>query len=400
MMPALYGVWVPPEYYKWMRVFSWLQFNIFTLAPAACIGDYTMQLVFLAIVPLLVMAGIVLLAIAWAVVRDQAMRKERLPNTFTASLKSGLAAGTPPAIIIAFCVLPSVSSGLFETFDCEKFVADDFTEEAHYYLSSALSIRCSAGDFVNPLYDTARSTALALIVIWPFGMPLATVLVMLFVRKALMSRRANFWTRALGFLHREYRPECYWWEVTEMARRLSLTGFVLLVLPPERETMRLVFAQVVTLISVCAVSLIQPYKRADNNTLAFVAQLMLLFVLNIAMCIKLYKDVEEAVGVSGADAIMGFSDPFAFSLVVFCINVLMALLTLGFMLQQGRVFVEKRRQQMRDAVSGLTRFKYSMNLVSFAKFAAAGKLTTHEEMRDGGALTVFDLALPEQPLDR
>ena len=42
---------------------------------------------------------------------------------------------------------------------------------------------------------------------------------------------------------------------------------------------------------------------------------------------------------------------------------------------------------MRDAVSGLTRFKYSMNLVSLSKFAAAGKLTTHEQMRDAGALT-------------
>lgn len=25
MMPTIYGVWVPPEYYEWMKVFSWLQ---------------------------------------------------------------------------------------------------------------------------------------------------------------------------------------------------------------------------------------------------------------------------------------------------------------------------------------------------------------------------------------
>ena len=179
-----------------------------------------------------------------------------------------------------------------------------------------------------------------------------------------------------------------------MARRIALTGFVLLVLPPEQDTMRLVFAQVVTLVSLCAVSLIAPYKRPDNNTLAFVAQLMLLFVLNLAMCIKLYKDIEmsgDTNGASTANAIMGFYDPFSFSLAVFCANVLMALLALGFMIRQGRVFVKRRRQQMRNSISGLTFFKHPMNLVSLARFASPARLTTHEEMRDSGGLTVFDV---------
>lgn len=61
----------------------------------------------------------------------------------------------------------------------------------------------------------------------------------------------------------------------------------------------------------CAVVVVAPYKRADNNTLAFVAQLMLLFVLSLAMVVKLYKDIEDtSLSTKGASTIMGFSDPF------------------------------------------------------------------------------------------
>ena len=57
-----------------------------------------------------------------------------------------------------------------------------------------------------------------------------------------------------------------------MIRRLALTGFVLLLIPPESETLRLFFAQIVTLIAICAIKLLAPYKRKDNNTLAILSQ--------------------------------------------------------------------------------------------------------------------------------
>jgi len=177
-----------------------------------------------------------------------------------------------------------------------------------------------------------------------------------------------------------------------MIRRLSLTSVVLLVVPQESELMRLVFAMVITLISLCAVALIAPYRRNDNNTLAIIAQLMLLFVLLVSMIIKLYKDFEDtSLSPATISRIMGFNSPFGFSIVIFGTCCVMALLTLSFMLYQAHVFIQTRRKQMSDAIGGLTRFKYSLNLISLAKFRAAGKLAKHEEMRDNGALTVFDL---------
>lgn len=225
MMPVIYGVWVPPQYYEWMKFFNWLQFNIFALAPAGCLGDYNTQLVFLAITPLFAMMAFILLAVAYALGRDWYNSKgssakgttmrmssdgkhvESLDATTStrASVLAGLAIGVPPAVIVAFCVLPSVSSGLFAAFDCERFVADDVTGAAHHYLSSDLAIRCSSGDFVNPTYEGARSIAYGFIFLWPLGMPIATLTLMFNSRRALLEKRATFVSRAFGFLHREYR---------------------------------------------------------------------------------------------------------------------------------------------------------------------------------------------------
>lgn len=393
MMPAIYGVWLPPEYYEWTKSFAWVQFSLISLAPASCIGDYKTQLVFLATVPLIVMVTIVVLSVVYALMRDliQHQRSGALFN-LKRSLHAGFAFGTPIGILIMFMVLPSVSSGLFATFDCERFSMDDQAESVHYYLASDTSVRCSSSGYSDTYYESARLISLVFIAMWPFGMPLATLLLMLKVRGALRMKRATFWTRALGFLHREYRAGCYWWEVVEIARRLALTGVVLLIFPAEVETLRFTFAQVITFCSLCAVALIQPYKRKDINTLAFVANLMLLFVLTIMQSLKIWKDIKEtSLDLRGAKQIMGFGDAFGLSVGVLIVNLLMILLTAAFIIHQAASFIRKRNRQMRDAISGLTAFKYSYNLVSFDKFKAAGKLVTHEEMRDTGALTVFDL---------
>ena len=102
-------------------------------------------------------------------------------------------------------------------------------------------------------------------------------------RAAILAKRSTIWTRALSFLQREHRAEAYWWEVFEIGRRLALTGFVLLVLPPEMETLRLLFAQTLTIFSLSLIALIKPYKRVCNNILAFLAQVLLLFVFSLAM---------------------------------------------------------------------------------------------------------------------
>ena len=53
--------------------------------------------------------------------------------------------------------------------------------------------------------------------------------VLLAARRALSAERHTRLSDALSFLHREYEPRFFWWELVEMLRRLVLVGLLVLV---------------------------------------------------------------------------------------------------------------------------------------------------------------------------
>ena len=48
-------------------------------------------------------------------------------------------------------------------------------------------------------------------------------------REAIVARRATPLSVAISFLHREYEPHMWWWELVEMLRRLLLVGLMQIV---------------------------------------------------------------------------------------------------------------------------------------------------------------------------
>ena len=47
-------------------------------------------------------------------------------------------------------------------------------------------------------------------------------------RRDLLQRKSTRLVRATGFLHREYKPHLFWWELVEMIKRLLLVGVMVL----------------------------------------------------------------------------------------------------------------------------------------------------------------------------
>ena len=88
--------------------------------------------------------------------------------------------------------------------------------------------------------------------------------------KPLQAKSPNALTKATAFLHREYKRNWYWWEAADLARKLFLTGFVLLVAEEEDSFVRLVVAVLVCSCYAVAIALVQPYKRFEDNILAVV----------------------------------------------------------------------------------------------------------------------------------
>ena len=134
-------------------------------------------------------------------------------------------------------------------------------------------------------------------------------------------------------------------QVLELVRRIALTGLVLTI-PPDREAMRLLAGALITVCFLCALCLLRPYKRDDNNTLAITANSMLLSVLLIAIFIKLHHDVAEKTSAATAADILGFDDSFAFSLALALLTCTLLLSTILLMSTQAMNFRKQRLLQV------------------------------------------------------
>ena len=60
--------------------------------------------------------------------------------------------------------------------------------------------------------------------LWPLGVPLLYGSLLALSAGALKARRPTRISRACHFLHGEYRPSYYYWELLDLLRRLVFTG--------------------------------------------------------------------------------------------------------------------------------------------------------------------------------
>jgi hypothetical protein len=216
LMPELYAVRVPPEYYTWMKSLQWLNADIFELYPPACLGEFKYRLLLRGLTPLVCLMAVFvfgMLVAAGLAYRDtKTQYSERDSRSGSGAMRfasvrglavRGLLLGLPLSLLLAFCFLPSVSASLFDTFNCKKFAADEAGGQ-EYYLASDLSLRCSDAAFTSPKHDDAITVAVGLILVWPFGVPVLFATLLRTCRDALVNSRGTRLSRAIGFLHRDF----------------------------------------------------------------------------------------------------------------------------------------------------------------------------------------------------
>ena len=88
-------------------------------------------------------------------------------------------------------------------------------------------------------------------------MPLLYLLVLVPNRTALQQRRRTQMVRATEFLHKEYAPMYFWWEVLPLLQRLALTGWVMLI-PVEQDEWRILVGLLVTVAYLTLLQFVQP----------------------------------------------------------------------------------------------------------------------------------------------
>ena len=263
--------------------------------PGQCVAaGFRNRLLLRAISPIMLLFAIPLCTIAFFYCRHA-----RNPRTRGRWLSDAAASAAPFDLFVSFLLCPTVSKGIFDTWDCTKYELD--TGDVRTFLNADLQIVCSGNDHPEE-YDKIKTIANFFLVIWPIGMPLIYMLVLFPSRQALRQGRRTRMVQATAFLHKEYNPTFFWWEIVTLTQRLVLTGWVLLI-PIENDAWRIFLGLLTTIGYLSLLQFVQPYKRKSFNTLAIAVQFSLVCVFLGGAFIKLFSgDGVDSATCDGAAA--------------------------------------------------------------------------------------------------
>jgi len=162
------------------------------------------------------------------------------------------------------------------------------------------SVECGTED-----HGPIKNLAIGFIVLWPLGSLVLYSSLLIVCYKPLQAKARTALTRATAFLHREYELTYFWWEALELARKLVLTGAVLLI-PEERAFVRLVVATLICSFYAVALAAVRPYKRIEDNCLAVAMGFVLLLLFLGANWTTIFLGIEERYPEADPFAILGF----------------------------------------------------------------------------------------------
>lgn len=234
-IPVVYEVPLPEEYYVWMRaftfVFDFVEWDALVV-PGACLpGGYAGRLTLKALLPIAVMLAFLPLNILRVYLVHLVRRnKDKRPSIGRAVLDT-----LPFMLFVLFCVVASVSSGLFAAWSCATFETARRVDplngntlvagipphhsgiERRAFLNNDLSIECTPGAW-NEMgidvphtdeYSNLLQLSFVYIALWPIAVPIIYLAVLLPSRYAILQNRKTRLVRATEFLHREYEPAYY-----------------------------------------------------------------------------------------------------------------------------------------------------------------------------------------------
>ena len=229
-----------------------LGFNIFILMGPT----YYRRLVYGSSWPIVLVFVATVMFVAWEGARGRSKKsgaKDAPDSSRSIAVQKGLERALVPTLLITFVLVPSTATRIFKTFLCDPF---EYSEhDTRRYLQDDLDLSCGSEE-----YGSVRNAAIFLVLVWPVGVPLLYAVLLWMSRDALGTGEPTALSRATAFLSGDYTNSAYWWEPLEMCRKLTLTGWVLLV----REEADQARALVALLVSVSFLALhlsIKPLKR-------------------------------------------------------------------------------------------------------------------------------------------
>eukprot|EP00944_MAST-04C_sp_MAST-4C-sp1_P003884 g3884.t1 len=189
---------------------------------------------------------------------------------------------------ITFTIHTGMSTRIFRLFKCREV-------QGVWYLTADYTVQCRAGD-----WNRYAAVAVACIFLYVLGIPGVQWYVLYRNRKCLYERenmshaekeKQYKMQKQFGSIYSHYVPECYYYDILDLFRRLLLTGGLIMM---GEESVAQVFMGIV----ICAgwLSLLihkKPYEAAMDNILAVILAAHLLLSLVAGMALKLYELTPE-----------------------------------------------------------------------------------------------------------
>jgi len=145
-------------------------------------------------------------------------------------------------------------------------------------------------------YMAIQGVAWLGVFIYPIGLPVAYITLLLTARANLIASKKTPLTHALRFLHSEYKPEFFWWELVEVLRRFLLVGVAVLISPGS--LVQLIFGSLTSSLFLVLQVQAAPFKSKVDASLALMTSTSLVilflggFILKIGTLVEL-EDVRE-----------------------------------------------------------------------------------------------------------
>ena len=317
VIPEAFAVELPQEYYDNMRVVSWMNIKIYQIGDnvAECLGNFEVRLRLLSATPIFLLAGLVLGGVLASLISTWYRTQLSVDVALKAS-RRGLRSTLPFLLAGLFVFVSPVSSRIFSTYACETVGVDDSEGTSSSFLYADLAIECTGAS-----YRALTKTAFALVVLWPIGVPVffACLLAMSHDRPQALA----LWS-AIGFLHNEYVPAYYWWELVELTRKLMLTGFIFLI--PQRHIFTRLIVAIQVSFSFCVlVACASPYKHASTTYFAVVINVTLGCTMLVALCIKVRAELDYDT----AENLLGFDSTLPLARTILALNLSVLVLVLA-----------------------------------------------------------------------
>jgi len=238
----------------------------------------------------------------------------------------------PIVLLLVFVFLPGVSRTIFSVWNCVPYKIADNTYD--YYLRRDLSAKCGDSD-----HTTMIGVAIIYIIIWPIGMQLLFFMTLWTNRKALSAGKENDSSRATRFLTGGYKERFFYWETIELLRRLTCTGFVVLI-PYEYIFLRVVMAIMVSLPILVITAMIQPWRNPEDNMLSLTGQLILIFAYGLCGVARIANS--EKITDDQRVSILGFGSAKGVFLALAALFIAFLALIMGTYIYKLNELIKKR----------------------------------------------------------